>query len=473
MSNLRICHSIYKAKHVKENSKVRIYKDQWKSWYAGKDISKNENWEQELRNLQKVGNHENIVRYFTTCKFDDNSIVTIMELCDCNLKEYLNDSNIFPMAHLVTKSGRIKARTYFNNVSSVIDLLYDIALGLNYLHDKDILHCNIEPSNVFLIHISPSKILTKLGGFSHCTQLKKKKKQFKHSKSSYGSTSLRYMAPECPDSDYISCTKSSDVYALGILMYFTITEGKEFPEIHEDKSGKNHKIFFTMLRSSENFPYSSEERITMISMIKHMIDYDQKERLTVEKVLCHPTFYTPHEKVKFLLRINEGIKNKGYRNNPFAKEIQTILNCFDSSLTDDRAVPQLLEFKLIPEEIFKNHEYLLEKYLDEQTKNCKYKNTQTTIWKCLDNSDNVSALLSGLRDKVVHACDKPPRVPKLFEKNFKLSEDTYDAKKFLEVFLSQCPQLLIHLYKSFRNFEKFNIAKDFYTAALKLQLKTK
>ena len=75
-------------------------------------------------------------------------------------------------------------------------------------------------------------------------------------------------------------------------------------------------------------------------------------------------------------------------------------------------------------------------------------------WKKMKGINNVTNLLKALRNKVAHACDPYPDVSKNFENDFRKTKDTYMPQKFLDVFLSQCPALLIHLFDFYKNNQK-------------------
>ena len=166
--------TFWKIKELKTNSKVFLCEDnEFGVRYAGKNISKNNpaNWKKELNLLKMIGRHENIVNVLTVCTFADKTKGIIMELCDCNLEEYVQDFAISPQQKYSAFQEDVspqKAQAYFKCKSKIplcLELSYQIANGLKYLHDNDIIHHNIQASNVLLIRFSQRKIVAKLSGF--------------------------------------------------------------------------------------------------------------------------------------------------------------------------------------------------------------------------------------------------------------------------------------------------------------------
>lgn len=57
------------------------------------------------------------------------------------ITEYLEMGSLFDHLH--------KKNTPFNN-KQIIDMCEDIALGMVYLHDRKVLHCDLKSSNILL-----------------------------------------------------------------------------------------------------------------------------------------------------------------------------------------------------------------------------------------------------------------------------------------------------------------------------------
>ena len=192
-------------------------------------------------------------------------------------------------------------------------------------------------------------------------------------------------------------------------------------------------------------------------MIRRMIDHDPIKRMTAEEVLYHPTFYNDQKKLNFLLKVHECVKNMDWKSPSTNKKLNE-LHHYDSGLLNDGDVGNPRKFQLCEEIVFSEHKYFYK--ANDITKNVE--NKKKKKWILLKDITNVNALLKALRDKVAHAYDGPGNVPFQFAKDFDVTEDSYNPGKFLEVFLSQSPQLLVHLYELYRNTK---MAVEFYPAA--------
>ena len=432
------------------SERVGLYRDQTGSFYAGKEKGKfgnNELWKSELRMLKSVRSHQNIVRFFTTCNcFNHSNCTIIMELCDGNLEEYVNDSEIIPLTLLNQdkQPEKIKARSYFKN--NLLNLLHQTTKGLNYLHKKNIIHCNIKLSSVLLIESPVGKTVAKLGelGFSKKLETSIVSKSFATPNGTSRSEEM-YKAYECLVPREPRWSKASDVFALGILIFYALSRNHPFGLTNQQtaittKIRNKDDPNFAELRNLKE--YTEEQKITMVDMIKKMINHDPDKRFKIEEVEFHPTFYSDQQKIDFLLTIYTTVR----KSKP--EFLQNILNYYDEGLLIDKNAGKTKRFKIKDDNIFKNYQYF--RQMENRPKN----------WQLLKGKIcNVQSLLKALRDKVTHACDGNNDVPAEFEKDFNVTTDSYDSAKFLSVFLSDCPQLLVHLYTLYEN---KNVAIDFY-----------
>ena len=80
-------------------------------------------------------NHENVVKFIRALRDDRGDLFIIMEHCDMGLM------------HMVTKikedKGSIEER-------QLVNILRQIAEGLNYLHEKNLFHRDIDPRNIMV-----------------------------------------------------------------------------------------------------------------------------------------------------------------------------------------------------------------------------------------------------------------------------------------------------------------------------------
>ena len=445
-----------------------LYCDSKQSFYAGKVISKSENecWDNEIRILRKIGDHQNLVNYIATCTCDKNNLVLLTALCDGTLEEYVKNQTRVPLrinaALMVNKkSANVpeKFQSYCKHQSEIglkpliKDLLYQTVHGLRYLHANDIIHCNIQPSNILLIRVNEEKTVAKIGGFKYS---KEQNSENGASRPLNDKAALKYMANECFQGIW---NKSTDVFAMGILFFFAMTGGKHpfeddyaLTDTNLDermKTGKS-KNTSNLKALREQQTYTEEEKITMVDMIKRMIDHDSNKRLTIEDVFHHPAFYNPEKKLQFLLKVNEGLKKL-----PWYSDIREKVNSYDARLLNDHASERQVKFEINENDVFRQHQYFLTRRFF-QSRGIK----KPAMWRLLYDVINVESLLKALRNKIAHACDGIKYVPRKFQEDFDVTKDSYSALKFFSVFIgNQFPQLLVHLCKVYKGSD---IAKEFY-----------
>ena len=312
-------------------SKVKLFADKHESFYAQHERSGRENNEfvqNELRILKQVRSHDNVVKFISacTCNRTIDKTAILMELCDGNLEEFIKNKNIKPLTHLASgkSTGEIKAQTYFKHYNSEVDMDFDLlhqtVCGLKYLHTNNIIHCNLKPSNILLIYIEHHKTVAKLGGF----EFSQKQQDNFSAEGDKSEVCFRFKAFECWDNKW---SKSSDIFALGVLMYYTFSKGShpfkqnKTTRMCNQQDANEEQVIIDNIKQKQpanltelrTFQYSleagnKEKWITAIDLIKRMICHNLDKRLSIEQVLHHPTFYTPQKKLEFLLKIHEIVK---------------------------------------------------------------------------------------------------------------------------------------------------------------------
>lgn len=170
---------VYRAKNLLTNEicAIKIYYDQGKI--------------DDLRNeydiLSKL-KHENIIH----CN-------TYFEQLDKKYNKY---------GYLVMEYGELDLFEYLSKYSSTIiyiNFIYDIIKGLEYIHSKNIVHCDIKLENIILVK-NKAKIID--FGLSE--------KLIENTKSVNLVGTSGYMSPEIKYKGY--CSKKSDIWSLGKLI---------------------------------------------------------------------------------------------------------------------------------------------------------------------------------------------------------------------------------------------------------------
>ena len=465
------------------------------TYFAGLERKKEiESLKNELQILIETPTNQNVVRYFSPfIRLDKKRfVVIVIELCDGNLQNYIDDDKIHPLTSIMTDEPiKCKSAQSYYPVSDEFDLLYQIVKGLKHLHANNIIHCKIHPEKILLVRKN-GKTVAKIGGFKHSMRQSKPVE------------SSSFIPGECKEywSGDKSFSKASDVYALGVLMYNTLTKG-EYPfqewndtnnilrqhrnsrelcfeglrkrqeecktrekdkkdrrkkERNEVNRAKNIKFAEnTKQKTDAAIAEGTEEKwATTIDMIKRMLNDDPDKRLTIEQVSHHPTFYTDQKKIDFLLKVNRSLHKM-----KLSCDFCTEACSYSLSLCNDHPTSTKTErFEIDYRSLFDPADkfyYFLEDYPKVDPNEEK---SQKIIWKSLEGVCNVQALLKALRNKVAHANDWDEFLPVDFRKDFQIGKDSYNSTLFLKVFLADTPHLLVHLYELFRNESR---AIEFYT----------
>ncbi|GBB84219.1 hypothetical protein RclHR1_10840004 [Rhizophagus clarus] len=145
--------------------------------------------------------------------------------------------------------------------------LLDISIGLEHLHNSDLIHQDFHPGNLLFSH-EKDLLITDLG-------LCKPADQCKQSDKIYGI--IPYTAPEIFKKG--SATKESDIYSFGMIMYFIATEKPPFFDCIHDE--------FLVLKICKGIrPELNEIEIPKcyIELMRSCWNSDPKERPTIIEV---------------------------------------------------------------------------------------------------------------------------------------------------------------------------------------------
>lgn len=222
--------------------------------------------EDEIKNLRKGDRHPNIIRYHIH-EEDDNFYYIAIELCKYNL----SNLNI-----KLTKIQKLK-------------IMYQIADGLQSLHQQGIIHRDIKPDNVLLTEDYQVKIT-----------------DFGLSKSSLSSNTFysvvgtnEWKAPEYWEKDSKK-TNKVDIFSLGCLFYFIYT--RKHPYDFNEKT-----IDFNM-RSNKHL--LSNQNPFLKNLVENMIKQNPNERYTIKQVLDHIFFWDEVKIFQLVEDLAQLLKNK-------------------------------------------------------------------------------------------------------------------------------------------------------------------
>ncbi|XP_053327323.1 membrane-associated tyrosine- and threonine-specific cdc2-inhibitory kinase [Spea bombifrons] len=204
---------------------------------------------QEVRKHERVGQHPNCVRFVRA--WEEKRLLYLQtELCACSLQQLSEEAG-----------GPLPPRQAWN-------IMCDLLRGLKHLHDRNLLHLDIKPANVFISHSG----VCKLGDFGLMVELD-------GSDGGIGEAQEgdpRYMAPELLDGVF---GKAADVFSLGMTL-LEVSCNMELP-----KGGDG----WQQLRQGRlPMEFTSDLSPEFLKVLSAMLDPDHRRRVTVDWLLSLP-----------------------------------------------------------------------------------------------------------------------------------------------------------------------------------------
>ena len=203
------------------------------------------------------------------------------EKCQDNLKNY------------------IKGKDVDKNLIDGRSILGQLAVGLSYLHGKEIIHKDLKPANI-LIWVSTELALVKLADFGFSRKLSEGKTSFD---ATYHLGARIYRAPEIQQTDEEGKAKpswQSDVWSLGAIFFFVISNGQHAYDVEgippEDKSKLIEK-----LRQPPNMGCIIDDKnnLYVSDLILCLLKFDPENRPSAHLVVHHP-YFTSHNETTVL-----------------------------------------------------------------------------------------------------------------------------------------------------------------------------
>ncbi|KAM4698306.1 membrane-associated tyrosine- and threonine-specific cdc2-inhibitory kinase [Rhinophrynus dorsalis] len=225
---------------------------------------------QEVRKHERVGEHPNCLRFVRAWE-EKRMLYLQTELCAGSLQQHCEDMG-----------GPLPAHQLWN-------ITCDLLRGLKHLHDRNLLHLDIKPANVFLSHSG----ICKLGDFGLMIELDGTEEGCGEAQEG----DPRYMAPELLDGVF---GKAADVFSLGMTL-LEVSCNMELP-----KGGEGWQQLRQGLLPTE---FTAGLPPELLKMLSAMLEPDHRRRATVDWLLSLPAIQRA-EKWRTMTLTTQGILGK-------------------------------------------------------------------------------------------------------------------------------------------------------------------
>ena len=188
--------------------------------------------------------------------------------------------------------------------SEIWHLIHDVAAGLAYLHEKDIVHQDIKPDNI-LIDTEGNYLITDFGISTRARSTLRKSVM----STTNSAGTLAYMGPE-RFSTQPAPTKASDIWSLGAMLYELLEGVTPFPP---DFGG-------SMLNAGAaiptiNAPVSENLKQTIYKMLSKET-WDRPTATTLVQWASNPKTNLTNKNIKTTIEINQAVSNANNSNKP-------------------------------------------------------------------------------------------------------------------------------------------------------------
>jgi serine/threonine protein kinase len=208
----------------------------------------------------REGSVTNIVKFFCyEFEIGENTLhlLLALELCDCNLDEYIQSRHNYP---------RISNK----------EIISQILFWLQYLHSRQIVHGNIKPSNILLQQKSDDELLFKFSDFGLLKL---------HGQTENGT--VDWLAPEIYDMrrpGLLDLERSfwqrSDIFSLGLIFYFIVSDGHDVFRSQDDIQRGNAD--YTHVDSNKPF----------LNLLTRMLKPKPDDRPFTQAIMKHPALWS-------------------------------------------------------------------------------------------------------------------------------------------------------------------------------------
>ncbi|QSZ28636.1 hypothetical protein DSL72_003135 [Monilinia vaccinii-corymbosi] len=271
---------------------------------------------QETKLLRESDDHPNVIRYFAQ-QNAAGFLYIALELCPASLADVIEK----PHLHRDLARGGEK---------DLPNVLYQIANGIQHLHNLRIVHRDLKPQNILVAMGKNGKPRLLVSDFGLCKKLEVEQSSFKATTAHAAGTS-GWRAPELLLDDDIKpgtmidtstdgggsgsilvssdvmpnrrATRAIDIFSLGLVFFYVLTKGS-----HPYDCGDRYMREVNIRKDNFNLDllevlgdYAFEAK----DLIGSMLCKDPKSRPVAAQVMAHPFFWSAKKRLNFLCDVSD------------------------------------------------------------------------------------------------------------------------------------------------------------------------
>ena len=204
--------------------------------------------------------------------------IDIMKLCHhpnvVHLLDHFENADYIFIVMEYIRGGRLtdymKEKKFHFSEKRAAEIIYEIAIGVKYLHKYGIIHRDLKPDNIMLTE-SNDKGHIKIMDFGLSKILGKKEK------TSDGFGTLTFVSPEVLIRKPYN--KEIDIWSIGVILYLILSGDLPFDD--EEKIAKSI-VFNEVEFPSKKFGNKSKE---VIELIKRCLTKEPKDRIKIDEII--------------------------------------------------------------------------------------------------------------------------------------------------------------------------------------------
>ena len=208
--------------------------------------------------------------------------IDIMKLCHhpnvVHLLDHFENAEYIFIVMEYIRGGRLtdymKEKKFHFSEKRAAEIIYEIAIGVKYLHKYGIIHRDLKPDNIMLTE-SNDKGHIKIMDFGLSKILGKKEK------TSDGFGTLTFVSPEVLIRKPYN--KEIDIWSIGVILYLILSGDLPFDDEEDDEQKIANSIVFNEVEfPSKKFGNKSKE---VIELIKRCLTKDPKDRIKIDEII--------------------------------------------------------------------------------------------------------------------------------------------------------------------------------------------